>query len=189
MNRTPRPRKCRTCRTEYTPARMGQKACSPRCAVQQARDTARRQAARDKQAARVRLRTRRDWAKIAQQKFNAWVRLRDADLPCVSCGRFHDGQWHAGHYLTTGARPELRYEPLNCHRQCQPCNTHLSGNLVLYRQELLKRIGKDAVAWLEGPHAPKKYSSQDLADIAAHYSREARKLKRARESNAIEAPA
>lgn len=105
----------------------------------------------------------------AQTAFNAWVRMRDAHLACVSCGRMHGGQWHAGHFVSTGARPELRFDEANVHKQCQPCNTHLHGNLVLYRAELIRRIGLAEVERLEGPQQPKKYSVADLRAIRDEY--------------------
>ena len=107
--------------------------------------------------------------KEAQKSFNRFIRERDKYLPCVSCGRFHEGQWHAGHYRTTAAAPELRYEELNCHKQCAPCNNHKSGNISEYRIELIKRIGEDKVDWIEGPHDPKKYTIEELKEIRATY--------------------
>jgi hypothetical protein len=81
----------------------------------------------------------------------------------------HLGQWHAGHYLSTGARPELRFDEQNLHKQCSACNTHLSGNLVLYRAELIRRIGLDEVERLEGPQDPKKYTIDELKAIRDDY--------------------
>ena len=120
--------------------------------------------------------SRSDWMKEAQAAFNAYIRKRDEALPCISCGRHHTGQYHAGHYLSVGARPELRFCELNVWKQCQPCNTHLHGNLVLYRAELIRRIGIEKVEWLEGPHDPKKYSIDDLKAIKEEYKRKAREL-------------
>jgi hypothetical protein len=130
-------------------------------------------------AAKERIKSRSQHMKEAQVAFNAWVRLRDAGLPCVSCGRHHNGQWHAGHYRTVGGSPELRFEPLNVWRQCAPCNNHQSGNIVNYRIELVKRIGEEKVAWLEGPHQPRKYTIEELKTIKAEYRAKARELKRA----------
>ena len=83
--------------------------------------------------AKQRIKTRAEWLKEAQSEVNRYVRLRDKDLPCISCGRFHNGQYHAGHYRTVGSAPELRFELSNIHKQCAPCNNHLSGNIVNYR--------------------------------------------------------
>lgn len=97
----------------------------------------------------------------------------------MSCGRHHDGQYHAGHYRTVAASPELRFEPLNVHKQCAPCNNHKSGDIVNYRIELVKRIGAEAVEWLEGPHEPKKYTVEQLKAMTAEYRAKTRELKRA----------
>lgn len=114
--------------------------------------------------------------KEAQKAFNAFIRQRDIKRPCVSCGRHHEGQYHAGHFRTTGAHPELRFEELNCHKQCSVCNNHLSGNLIGYREELIKRIGLDKINWLEGPHDPKKYTCEELKEIELHYKAKLKEL-------------
>lgn len=173
-------RLCKVCRSEYTPRRMGQKVCSPLCAqalakskrVKEERRALIEKAKRDKE----RLKTRSQWLKEAQMQFNAWIRARDAHLPCVSCGRYHEGQFQAGHYLSVGARPELRFEPDNVWKQCAPCNNHLSGNAVLYRKELINRIGLERVEWLEGPHEPKKYTVDELKAIKAECKAKVKEL-------------
>lgn len=169
-----------------------QRVCGPRCAlamvkarneraaVKQAKveRTARRA---EKAAERARLKTRADHLRDCQVAFNAWVRVRDAGKPCISCGRQHQGQWHAGHYRTVGAHPELRFEPDNCHAQCAPCNNHLSGNIIEYRKGLLEKIGAARVEWLEGKHEPKHYYIEELQALAKHYRSEARRLAKANE--------
>jgi hypothetical protein len=129
-------------------------------------------------AAKERVKPKGQYMREAQVAINAWVRLRDAALPCVSCGRHHEGQYHAGHYRTVAGSPELRFEPLNIHKQCAPCNNHKSGDIVNYRIELVKRIGADLVDWLEGPHEAKRYTIEDLKAITAEYRAKTRELKR-----------
>jgi len=149
--------------------------------VKLAREIQQKQARKRKAEGRFKLRTRREWIKLAQFAFNRYIRIRDDALPCVSCGRLHQGQWHAGHYLSTGARPELRFEPDNVHKQCQPCNTHLSGNIALYRAELCRRIGVARVEELEADQAPRKYTVDDLIEIESRYKRLAKELQNSRE--------
>lgn len=108
------------------------------------------------------------WMKRAQAAFNLWIRESKGGQ-CISCGRYHDGQMHAGHYRTTAAAPELRFEPDNVWPQCAPCNTYLSGNLVLFRASLIHRIGLARVEWLEGPHEPKRYRKEDYQAIEAEF--------------------
>lgn len=168
-----KPKKCRCgCGATFEPRNSFQIAATPECALVLARKQrekterniaqARRKADR---VAREKLKTRSDWQREAQTAVNAYVRERDRDKPCISCGRYHQGQWHAGHYLSRGAHPELALEPLNIHKQCAPCNTHLSGNQVRYRQGLIERLGIEVVDWLEGPHEPKRHTAEELRAI------------------------
>ncbi|WP_097084298.1 MULTISPECIES: recombination protein NinG [unclassified Pseudomonas] len=185
--RTPKLKACAHCGTQFQQARMGQKVCfAMACMLASAKlpeNQARARKAIDQfertelRAARERIKTKGDYTREAQAAFNAWVRLRDADQPCISCGRHHQGQYHAGHYRTTAAAPELRFEPLNVHKQCAPCNNHKSGDIVNYRIHLVKRIGADRVEWIEGPHEPRRYTIEELKAIKAHYRALARDLK------------
>ena len=182
-----KPKKCRvaTCRASFVPSRMGQAVCSPACAMidaprhePKARKALAEIGRKELRAAKVKIKSRAQHMKEAQTAFNAWVRERDIGLPCVSCGRHHNGQWHAGHYRTVGGNPELRFEPLNVWRQCAPCNNHKSGDIVKYRLELVKRIGADKVDWLEGPHEPQRYTIEQLQAIKAEYRAKTRELKK-----------
>ena len=182
---TPKPKACAVCKTQFTPRLMAAKVCSPMCGLTKARaDREKKQKlaeAQDKRETKAKLdklKSKSTWAKEAQTAFNAWVRARDAGNPCISCGRHHQGQYHAGHYLSVGARPELRYEPLNVWLQCAPCNTHLSGNAVLYRKSLLSKIGADNLDWLEGPHPTRHYTTDELKAIKAEYTARVRELQK-----------
>ena len=46
-----------------------------------------------------------------------------------------------------------------------------------YRIALVKRIGAEAVDWLEGPHEPKKYTVEELKAMTADYRAKTRELK------------
>ena len=183
----PKQKKCKSkgCGVLFTPTRPMQTVCSVMCAVldarikrEQAEAKKRQEQRRKDRETRDKLKTRADWLKEAQAAFNAYIRARDADQPCISCGRHHTGQWHAGHYLSRGARPELAMHPDNCHKQCAPCNTHLSGNLVLYRVNLINKIGLDRVEWLEGPHEPLKLTVTDIKAIRDKYRALAKQLEK-----------
>lgn len=175
---------CKACGSKYRPSLSTQKVCSVKCALDLApanQDKARKAIAqrerREIKVRKERVKSRADHMRETQAVFNEWIRLRDAALPCVSCGRHHEGQYHAGHYRTVGANPELRFEPLNVWKQCAPCNNHKSGDIVNYRIELVKRIGADRVAWLEGPHEAQRYTIEDLKAIKAEYRAKIKELK------------
>lgn len=85
--------------------------------------------------------------KIATVHFNKFIRERDKDKPCISCGKFKSLQ--AGHYLSAGHHANLRFNELNTNGQCAGCNLFLSGNLINYRINLVKKIGLEKVEFLE----------------------------------------
>lgn len=100
---------------------------------------------------------------LAQKLVNQYVRLRDLNKPCISCGYAGtQRQIHAGHYKPTGNNQQLRYNTINIHSQCSICNNHLSANLVNYRVALIKKIGLNKVEWLESNHETKKYDVEYL---------------------------
>lgn len=177
---------CKVCKCNFlaAPGLLRAKVCGPVCAMtlgwsarikaEKVRQVKERRETKEKLA---QLKSKSAFAREAQSAVNQFIRLRDAALPCISCGRYHQGAYDAGHYLSRGARPELRFDELNIHKQCVPCNQHLSGNVVLYRINLLEKIGTDGVAYLEGPHEPKKYTIDDLKAIKADYTARVRELK------------
>lgn len=117
----------------------------------------------------------------AQAAFNTYIRTRDAEQPCISCGRHHEGKHDAGHYRTRGASPATRYDETNCHKQCAPCNQHLSGNIENYTPNLIEKIGQEAFDILMGPHPVKKWTREELEQLAAHYRQKTRELIKQRE--------
>ena len=185
----PKPKTCKNpaCRASFVPQRLGQAVCSPKCAlatveVQKAKEkkSLAQAGRRDIKVRKEKLKSRADHLKDTQHAFNAWIRARDAGQPCISCGTTADVQYCAGHYRTTAASPELRFEPLNVHLQCnRNCNMGKSGNLLGYRPGLIEKIGIHAVEWLEGPHEPKKYTVEQLKAMTAEYRAKTRELKRA----------
>jgi len=79
--------------------------------------------------------------------FNSWIRNRDAGLGCISCGSLN--QIQAGHFYSAGHHELLRFEEDNVNSQCKRCNYFLSGNLISYRENLIKKIGIDKVQRLD----------------------------------------
>ncbi|OJT50036.1 recombination protein NinG [Pseudomonas moraviensis] len=192
--KAPKPKKCKNpaCGISFPPQRLGQAVCSPKCALAMAPANSERAskaiAQRDRREIQVRkekLKSRADHLREAQAAVNEYVRLRDAHLPCISCDSMPNdndlmtgSRWDAGHYRSVGACPELRFEPLNIHRQCVKCNRNLSGNAVEYRIRLVLRIGAETVAWLEGPHEPRKCTVEEIKTIKAEYRAKTRELKK-----------
>ena len=191
----PKPKKCKNpaCGISFPPQRLGQAVCSPKCGLAikdvnqaKARKSLAQVERREIKVRKEKLKSRADHLREAQAAVNEYVRLRDAHLPCISCDSTPNdndlmtgSRWDAGHYRSVGACPELRFEPLNIHRQCVKCNRNLSGNAVEYRIRLVQRIGAEKVAWLEGLHSACKYTVEEIKAIKAEYRAKTRELKRA----------
>ena len=187
IRKAPKPKTCKVCKTTFTPAYnlLRARVCSSECAISlgnskkaKAAKVAAIKERRETKDKLDQLKSKAQWAREAQAMFNSFIRLRDVDQACISCGRHHQGQYQAGHYLSVGASPELRYEELNVHKQCAPCNTYLSGNAVLFRKALLEKVGAEIVDWLEGPHEPKKYTIDDHKQTKATYTAKAKQLQK-----------
>jgi len=167
---------CKVCRAKFTPARPLQTTCSIPCAIEWGIKAAEKKTALERKAEKKNdalrkkaLKSRSDWMKDAQAAVNAWVRFRDRDQPCISCGTFNATAWHAGHFYSTAARPDLRLDPANIHRQCAQCNLYLSGNLNEYRKNLPSRIGQAELDRLDGPPTNQRMTAEVIKEICAEF--------------------
>ena len=158
--------------------------CGHECIVEYAQNRRqtdkRKKIAKDTADRRKRLKTRSDWLREAQTAFNSYIRARDEGKPCISCGRHHQGQIHAGHYRTTKAASSVRFNTFNVHAQCQPCNTHLSGNVIEYRKSLVKKYGAEIVERIESDNRTVRYTPEYLQRLKKVFARRARHIKRLR---------
>lgn len=164
-------KKCKSCGEKFIPSKPLQIVCGWECANYLTAKNKLKAIRKEQREERKRLKGRREWLKDAQAAFNSYIRYRDKAEPCISCGRHHTGQYHAGHYKATSIRPSLRFNEDNVHKQCQPCNFHLRGNLLNYRIELIKKIGQDKVDLLELAPEYKKWSIAELEEIYIKYKR------------------
>lgn len=125
------------------------------------------------------IKTRRE---AAVEWFNRYIRLRDQDLPCISCGTTKpDIQYHAGHFKTTHVT-SLRFDEQNVNKQCSRCNNHLSGNLAEYRKGLVAKYGQAVLDRLEGPQPTIKITAAWYQSIEDTYKAKVKELEHAKES-------
>lgn len=116
--------------------------------------------------------------------FSMYIRLRDSKVygyeyfRCVSCGRVLPfEQADCGHYISR-TNMALRYSEDNCSAQCRFCNRFKDGNILDYRQGLIKKIGEQRVTLLEArKHEAKKWSNWELERLIEHYEGEVRKMR------------
>jgi len=177
--KTIKPKKCKACTREFMPFQSLQKVCGWKCAevIGKKVEKKKKDVAHKIRKVNMLSTDKRHQTKLAQQWFNKYIRLRDAKDPCLSCQRHHKGQYHAGHYLTVGARSELRFNEFNCHKQCSACNTHLSGNLINYRIFLIYKIGIEKVEWLESYRNVNKPTIEEIIEIKNKYKKKFQEMK------------
>jgi hypothetical protein len=183
----PKPKKCRMCPTVFIPQRSMQFACSPKCGQAWAEKLKAQKAAKALAAERKsmkeraeKIKTRSEHLAEAQTAVNAYVRLRDANDPCISCDRpaTWGGQWHASHYRSVGSNPGWRFNILNIHRACSICNAWKSGNLTEYRPRLIAKIGLERVEMLEQESPVRKYDIEYLKRLKRIFRDKAKRLRK-----------
>jgi hypothetical protein len=182
----PKLKTCRGCGEKY--ARLPthppfQTWCTVDCGIAVARAKQRKKIKKQTRAWRLEHRTRGEWIKQVQKIYNSYIRARDErdNQPCISCGKhfsepFNGQLWDAGHFLSVGSHPELRFIESNCHRQHSRENRgaakHARNDRTVseqYRTNLIDRIGITMVEWLEGPHDAAKHSIEDLKWLHTYY--------------------
>ena len=167
-------RECAQCSRVFQRQRPMQAVCGPVCAGRKVRAD---KAAKDKanremdKAQREAMKTLPMLHAEARYWFNRWVRLRDADKPCVSCGKpppdgsvFQGGR-DCGHFRSVGQAGHLRYTPDNAAAQCVHCNQYLAGNYTGFRKGQIERIGIERVDALENDNRPNQWKKDVVRAI------------------------
>jgi len=188
---------CKVCGEKFTPISSLSVACSTTCARVYAAANNRALLERGRQVERAeRQKEKRAWRKssmslsklknLAQREVNRYCRERDANDGCISCHMpaSYTGQWHASHYRSRAAAPQLRFDEANIHKSCAQCNSYKSGNLVEYRPRLIAKIGLAEVERLENDNTVKRWTADELIEIRKTYHAKWRALVAAREGKA-----
>ena len=123
--------------------------------------------------------------KLTQTACNRLVRLLDEGRCCVSCNKSWADTFHAGHFKTRGAHPELRFDLRNIHGQCAGCNLAADRRKSMersvmesYEANLVQRYGQALVDYLNGPHEPKHYTCDQLREMRREFNAESKRLER-----------
>lgn len=163
---------CKKCGEIFTPYRTTDKYCYVCSKTEQALKNLAKMKRDKVKKQKEDLLTVSDYLKLAQQVFNKWVRLRDEDQGCISCGQKLGSKYDAGHYWSAGGHSAVRFHPDNVHAQCVACNQHKHGNLIRYQEGLLNKIGYDGYWWLESiAHDTKKWTKDELKELIKIYKK------------------
>lgn len=181
-----KPKECPICKGSFTPQYSSlQQVCSPYCAV---KFNSEKEVKKRVEQMKVEVEGTTKLEKAARIIFQKWIRERDKDLPCISCGKTNMDfigpyVWDAGHFFSADKYSGLIFEETNVHKQCKQCNgTTMYGNLAEYRKGLAARYGEDYVIELESisdANRGYKYSRSELIDIANKYKMKLKQLQKA----------
>lgn len=126
-------------------------------------------------------RSKPNLTKKLDKVFSAYIRLRDA-MPsgyfkCISCDQIKPfEQGDCGHYVNR-QHMSLRFSEMNCNMQCRKCNRFDEGNIMGYRQGLVKKYGEQRVVLLEAQkNESRHWSDFELEAMIKHYTAEVKRL-------------
>lgn len=191
----PRQKTCKSCKGKFDPRTPMQVCCGIPCAIEHAAKVTAAQKAKQQRQERAetkakleKFKKKGDYLHEAQTAFNAYIRFRDRDQPCICCGAVDaggaggvGGGWDAGHWLSRGHAPHLRFHEQNVHKQRKGCNRPGGTTRARYREGLVGRIGLPAVVELERlEYEPpgSGWSVDDLKEIRDHYRAKLAELKK-----------
>ncbi len=166
---------CKNCKEKYLPKMPLQQVCSVKCALEleYKRNKAKNEKESKQNIAKIKesLKTKKDYLNELQKVFNTYIRIRDKDKPCISCGcSLLNIKYDAGHYYCVGLYPELRFDEDNVHGQCTYCNKHNHGNLLAYAANLPDRIGINRfLALNDRINIERHYSISELKELIVKY--------------------
>lgn len=174
-----RTKKCKYCKSLFQPITTLQKNCfEPDCVTAWIQETKQKAWQKKKAKLKADLMTLSDYMKLAQIVFNKYIRIRDKDKPCISCGaKAGTYTLTAGHYFPS-TNKNVTFNEDNLHGQCWfNCNSSKSGNLLEYRFGLLKKIGIERLEKLElEAKKTRKYSIDELKDLITVYKAKIKNL-------------
>jgi hypothetical protein len=144
-------KKCKVCSVLFTPYKSTQVVCTPKCAIELAfsKPVKTNILRLEKKVKLQKLKTYTQRVNEVKTIFQRWIRMRDKDSPCISCGIKETKLWDGGHYKKAELYRGVIFHEFNVNRQCRKCNNYLNGNESNYRQGLVNRIGEQKVKDLE----------------------------------------
>lgn len=180
--------KCRNCKKKHTPFNSLNNWCQEidcqtaraMFLLEKAKKKGKQDWAKEKKTLKESLKTKADYEKELEVIFNTFIRLRDANEPCISCeapaGSF---TLSAGHYYPAGSNKNIRFNEDNVHVQCWfNCNKNKHGNLSEYLPRLIKKIGQDRFnKLLHKKNTPRHYAIYELKELKVIYRAKIKELK------------
>lgn len=172
--------RCKNCKQKFEQVRFNQKFClDPECVKAWVADAKDQNWKKTKKKMQSDIETTQELMKAAQIVFNKFIRIRDKDQPCISCGCKLENKFDAGHYFSSGGHKAITFDEDNVHGQCVACNQWKHGNLIQYQVGIEQRIGGERLMNLhEKAHKAAKYTREELRDLIANYKQKIKDLEK-----------
>ena len=151
--------KCKICGTKFEPKFFLQKICENidckvKFSMQEVARLKEKNAKEKKQAwtkekieIKKKLMSLSDWKNELQKEINAIIREIDKGHGCIATGS-HQGQMHAGHYISIGSNDTLRFHLENIWLQSMHSNSWKSGDTIRYQEGIISLYGKEYLEYL-----------------------------------------
>jgi len=166
-------RKCKYCGEKYTPKYLSTEPCVKyECRIKHLEANTAKINKANKAKARDDIKSYAQRLGEAKKVFQKWIRMRDKDKPCISCGSVSSTVWDGGHYKKAEIYSGVIFHENNVHLQCGKCNRFLGGNELNYRDGLIAKIGEQAVIELEklaDTTRMKRYTNEEFEQIKLKY--------------------
>ena len=185
--------RCKVCKVKFEPKYFLQKTCTePTCVIEYGRLNAKKAEEKikkleekewqeRKKQIKEKLKKLSEYEAEAKLEFQAWVRERDKELPCISCGITNPKEWHGGHFKKAEIYSGVIFSEENVNKQCSKCNVFLGGNELMYRDGLVKKIGLQQVEALEklaNDTRLYKWTKEQLIEIKEEYKWKLKELRK-----------
>ena len=176
-------KRCRSCNDLFSPFTSLQIACKTECAIalsktKEGSDHAKKAYQRDTALMKKvfyasDIKTRKEAAKKACHEY---IRERDKNKGCITCGNPLGSKFDAGHFLK-GTNSYTKFMEKNIHGQCVNCNQYNGGREREYEHALIAKYGHITVLALKKLRTKTvKRTVDDYKAIEAHYKNKLKAL-------------
>lgn len=184
-----KPKKCKYCKSLFEPKAFNQKNCyelecikrfyyENKAKIQRVKKTRENLYLKEQ---KEKLKSIAKLKQEAKKPFQLYVRLRDKDKPCISCGKFEKNKWDGGHFKKAEIYNGVIFDLRNCHKQCVHCNRDLHGNELMYRESLVKQFGDEWVEKLESDAWQTKdntWTREELIEIKKYWELKVKEIQK-----------
>lgn len=165
-------KKCKTCNKPFEPYKSTDPCCSYPCTVAFYQEKEIEKRHKELISKVKEIDSLSKLMKTAKELVQRFARLRDKNLPCISCGTNKAYEWHGGHLFKSELYSGVRLEEININKQCGQCNTFKNGNEAEYVAGFIKRYSiQDFTALHERALKTKnkKWNKEELIQIINKY--------------------